>query len=61
MIRFRVVIHLSRQSKGSLYIAYRGMAGSQLKNPCLCNAASHHETRKRIFDNGRGICTNARL
>lgn len=31
MLIFRVVIHLFRQSNGSLYIAYREIAGSQSK------------------------------
>jgi len=48
MFFFRAVIYLLMQRRVGLYIAYRGLAGSQLKNPCPCNAASHHETRSRI-------------
>ena len=33
---FRVVIYLLIWSEFNLYIAYRGLAGSQLKNLCLC-------------------------
>ena len=49
MLFFRAVIYLFIQENVYLYIVYWGLAGSRLKNPCLCNAASHHETRSRMY------------